>query len=342
MELNVTGLGVLIDGGAALSPHQVALVHRLLEEGARVTIAADRVPTALRDLSERGLISWCSPASSGSELVAGEFDVVLRGQRHDPAPESVQPAREQHADQFGTVVLLGGGPGDPGLLTVAGLAALRQADVVVYDRLAPLSCLDEAPADAILIDVGKIPRGEFTDQERINRVLIEHAQLGRTVVRFKGGDSFVFGRGGEEAQACAAAGIPVRVIPGVSASIAAPELAGIPVTHRQITQGFTVLSGHVAPDDPRCGLDWAAVARAGTTVVILMGVAQLPAIARALIDGGLDRRTPAATISNAGLPSMTTVRAALEDLPVAVVEAKVGAPAVTVIGGVVGLELDLA
>jgi len=133
--------------------------------------------------------------------------------------------------------------------------------------------LDQARPDAVIIDVAKIPRGEFTPQERINELLVEHARTGATVVRLKGGDNFVFGRGGEEWQACAAAGIPVTVIPGVSSAIAGPALAGIPLTHRQLTQGFTVISGHAAPGDPASTLDWAALAHANTTLVIMMGVA---------------------------------------------------------------------
>ncbi len=151
------------------------------------------------------------------------------------------------------MVLVGGGPGDPGLLTVAGLEAVRTADVLVVDRLAPLSVLQQARSGAEIIDVAKIPRGSFTPQERINELLVEHGRAGRRVVRLKGGDNFVFGRGGEEWQACAAAGIPVRVVPGVSSAIAGPALAGIPLTHRQLTQGFTVVSGHLPAGRP--GLD---------------------------------------------------------------------------------------
>ena len=138
---------------------------------------------------------------------------------------------ESAVNPTGRVILVGGGPGDPDLLTVAGLKALRRADVVLYDHLAPLACLDEVPPGTVLIDVGKLPRGPQTSQEDINALLIEHAQRGSTVVRSKGGDSFVFGRGSEEWQACAAAGIPVEVIPGVSSAIAGPALAGIPLGH---------------------------------------------------------------------------------------------------------------
>ena len=161
----------------------------------------------------------------------------------------------------GTVVLVGGGPGDPDLITVAGLRAVRQADVVLYDRLAPLAVLDEMRPDAERIAVGKIPRGACTPQERINEILIERARAGRTVVRLKGGDNYVFGRGGEEAQACALAGVPVDVIPGVTSAVAVPALAGVPVTHRSLSQGFTVVSGHVPPGDPRSTVAWEAAGR---------------------------------------------------------------------------------
>lgn len=239
----------------------------------------------------------------------------------------------------GEVVLVGGGPGDPGLITVAGLRAIEQADVVVYDRLAPLECLSAAPRHAELINVGKIPRGEFTPQEQINSILVEHARAGRRVVRLKGGDNFVFGRGGEEWQACADAGVPVRVIPGVTSSIAAPELAGVPVTHRSLVQGFTVVSGHVPPGDDRSTVNWQALAKANTTIVILMGIHYLPEIVAELILGGLTPETPAAVIENGGLDGMRSLRTTLSGLPDAVSDANIVPPAVTVIGEVAGLDL---
>ncbi len=196
--------------------------------------------------------------------------------------------------------------------------------------------LREARPGAQTIDVAKIPRGAATSQDRINALLIEHARAGRTVVRLKGGDSFVFGRGGEEWQACAAAGLKVTVIPGVSSATAAPALAGVPLTHRQLTQGFTVVSGHVPPGDPASSIDWAALARAGTTLVILMGVATLPAITDALMTHGLPRDTPAITVADAGLPSMRSVRGTLADIAERTTAAGLRAPAVTVIGAVAG------
>ena len=164
---------------------------------------------------------------------------------------------------MGVVTLVGGGPGDPGLVTVAGRDAIAAADVILTDRLVPQAALAWARPDAEIIDVAKVPGGRSTDQDEINRLLIEHAKAGNDVVRFKGGDSFVFGRGGEELLACADAGIEARVIPGVSSAIAVPAIAGIPVTHRGLTQAFTVVSGHVPPGHPDSTVDWAALARAG-------------------------------------------------------------------------------
>lgn len=244
-----------------------------------------------------------------------------------------------------SVTLVGGGPGDPGLITVSGLHAIRQADVLVYDRLAPLECLAEARPSAELIDVGKIPRGRQTPQERINEILVAEALAGKRVVRLKGGDSFVFGRGGEEWQACTAAGVPVHVVPGVTSAVAIPELAGIPVTHRSLTQGFTVVSGHVPPGDPRGTVDWAALARSRTTLVILMGVTYLPQIVAALRDAGLDAGTPAAVVASdvgpagAGRPAAHVVRGELEDVAALAVREGIEPPAVVVIGAVVALHL---
>ena len=241
----------------------------------------------------------------------------------------------------GSVTLVGGGPGDPGLMTLAGLAALRAAEVVLYDHLAPLELLSQTKPDAELVDVGKLPRGAFTPQQEINRLLVEHARAGRKVVRFKGGDSFVFGRGGEELQACAAAGIPVRVIPGVSSAIAAPELVGIPVTHRGLSQGFTVVSAHVGPESPESTVNWQALASSGTTLVVLMGVRPLPEVCATLLGHGLAPTTPAAVIENAGHPDARLIRSTLADLPGAAADAAVVSPAVTVIGAVAGLDLPL-
>ena len=240
----------------------------------------------------------------------------------------------------GTVTLAGGGPGDPGLLTVAGFEAVRQADVILYDRLAPTAIMDENP-QAERIPVGKVPRGPYVPQERTNELLIEHAKAGRKVVRLKGGDSFVFGRGGEEWQACAAAGVPVRIIPGVTSCVAGPELMGVPLTHRHMVQGFTVVSGHVAPGDTRSELDWAQIAKTGTTLVILMGVAHIGDIATRLMDGGLAGDTPVAIIADASLPTQRSLTTTLEKAAEDMAEAEINPPAITVVGDVAGLDLRL-
>lgn len=244
-----------------------------------------------------------------------------------------------HRPVPGSVVLVGGGPGDPDLLTLGGLRAIEQADVILYDRLAPLESLEHARADAVKIGVGKWPNGPSTPQGRINDLLIEHARAGRKVVRLKGGDAFVFGRGGEEWQACAAAGVPVEVIPGVTSAVAAPAAVGIPVTHRTLSQGFTVVSGHVPPGDPRSDLDWGSLAHTRTTLVILMGVAHLAEIVTALTAAGLPGDTPAATVADAFGPDQRRVSATVATIAAAVAEQGVAAPAITVIGDVAGLDL---
>lgn len=236
----------------------------------------------------------------------------------------------------GTVTLVGGGPGDPDLLTVGGLRALQEADVVICDRLAPLESLAACRDDCEIIHVGKVPRGEFTPQEQINDLLVTHARAGRRVVRFKGGDNFVFGRGGEEWEACAAAGIPVHVIPGVSSAIAVPGVAGIPVTHRGLVQGFTVVSGHVAPTDPRSTVAWDHLGRSGLTLVILMGVHNLGPISEALLAAGRPGHQPAAIIANGTVDGQSVWRTTLGEVAAVAEHNDVRPPAITVVGDVAG------
>ena len=212
---------------------------------------------------------------------------------------------------------------------------------VLYDHLASVAALDECRPGATLIEVGKLPGSRTTSQQRINDLLIEHAQAGRHVVRFKGGDPFVFGRGGEEIQACAEAGFEVSVIPGVSSGIAGPELAGIPVTHRGVVQAFTVVAGRVPPGHAASSTDWAALARAGHTLVILMGVTHLDAICTELITHGLTADTPAAIIAEAATPTMRVLRGTVTTLPGQVADAALTPPAVSVIGDVAALDLPL-
>ncbi|KQX74576.1 MULTISPECIES: uroporphyrinogen-III C-methyltransferase [Aeromicrobium] len=323
MDLNVTGLSAAVVGGDIRAAAHVAA---LLEGGAVVTVIAPDVTATIDDLAARGLVTWTPRDPGPGELDA--FDLVLRG--HPRAAET------DRILDTGSVTLVGGGPGDPGLVTVAGRAAIERADVIVTDRLAPLAALGWARADVEVVDVAKIPGGRSTSQDDINQLLVEHAKAGRHVVRFKGGDNFVFGRGGEELLACHEAGIATHVVPGVSSAIAAPALAGIPVTHRGLTQGFTVVSGHVPPGHPDSTLDYAALARAGTSIVVLMGVRTLEAICAALVDGGLDPATPAAVVADGSLPSQHVVRATVATIAGAA--ADVRPPAVAVIGDVADVE----
>jgi uroporphyrin-III C-methyltransferase/precorrin-2 dehydrogenase/sirohydrochlorin ferrochelatase len=237
----------------------------------------------------------------------------------------------------GSVVLVGGGPGDPGLITVEGLRALSQADVVVADHLAPLSLLASLSTDVEVVDASKLPRGRSMAQEQINALLVERARAGKRVVRLKGGDPFVFGRGMEEVQECLVAGIPVEVVPGVTSAIGVPALAGIPVTHRGLTHEFVVVSGHVPPGHPDSLVDWAALGRLRGTLVVLMGVDTAPAIAAALIEHGRAPETPVAIISDGSLPTQRVVRTTLAGLPKTVAGENIRPPAVWVVGDVVGL-----
>lgn len=312
----------------APGPRSDELIHSLLEQGATVTVESTRPDPRLLDLASRGLVQI------QESCVRDEFDIVVRD-RPDRCETVTAPAGRT-ATGVGQVILVGGGPGNLGLLTLAGLEAVRGADVLVCDRLAPLSVLDQARPGAEIIHVGKIPRGQFTPQDAIDALLVDRARRGATVVRLKGGDAYVFGRGGEEWNACIDNGIPVSVVPGVSSALAVPALAGIPLTHRTLAQGFVVVTGHVGPHDPRSEVDWHALATLGLTIVILMGVAALDEIVRALIEAGMSPDTPAACIADGGMASMRTVRTGLDDLPEQARRAGISAPAITVIGAVVG------
>ncbi|MCH0540533.1 uroporphyrinogen-III C-methyltransferase [Streptomyces sp. MUM 203J] len=244
-------------------------------------------------------------------------------------------AAPAHRSRTPFVALVGGGPGDPDLITVRGRRLLAEADVVIADRLGPRDLLDELPPHVEVIDAAKIPYGRFMAQEAINNALIEHAEQGRSVVRLKGGDPFVFGRGMEEAQALAAAGIPCTVVPGISSSISVPGAVGIPVTHRGVAHEFTVVSGHVAPDDPRSLVDWASLAKLRGTLVILMGVDKIGKIAEALIAHGKAPDTPLALVQEGTTSAQRRVDATLATVAETVRAEDVRPPAVIVIGDVV-------
>lgn len=248
------------------------------------------------------------------------------------------PSRRHRRSGGGSVTLVGGGPGDPDLITVGGRRLLADADVVVVDRLAPRSLLDTLPPAVEIVDSGKSAHRHNLTQDEINAVLVDRARAGKRVVRLKGGDPFVFGRGGEEWLACVEAGVPVTVVPGVSSALAAPALAGIPLTHRHVAADFTVVSGHLDPGRvPDQGVDWPGLAAHGGTLVILMGMDRLDLITAELIAHGKPAQTPAAVISRASLPDQRAVRAPLGEIADRAERAGAGAPAVVVVGAVVGL-----
>jgi len=269
-----------------------------------------------------------------AELRDRFVDTVSEGDRS--AIERQEPAAGGER-VLGRVSIVGGGPGDPGLITVTGLRRLREADVVVADRLAPLALLEQLPPGVLVVDAAKVPGGPAMRQDHINHALVEHARAGRAVVRLKGGDPFVFGRGREEVEACLTAGVPVEVVPGVTSAISVPAAAGIPVTHRGVSQGFCVLAGHVRPGDSRSSVDWVALARSGMTLVLLMSIDHLAEIADTLIAAGLGGGTPGAVVSDGWSRQQRVVTAPLRDLAGAVRAASVTNPAVVVIGDVAGL-----
>jgi len=236
----------------------------------------------------------------------------------------------------GGVALVGGGPGDAELITVRGRRLLAHADVVVADRLAPQELLAELSPDVEVIDAAKIPYGRAMAQDAINDVLIDRAKAGKFVVRLKGGDPFVFARGYEEVIACADAGIPVTVVPGVTSAIAVPALAGVPVTHRAITHEFVVVSGHLAPEHPESLVNWDALAAMHGTIVLLMAVERIELFAKVLLEGGRPADTPVLVVQHGTTSSQRTLRSTLSEAPERIRSEGIRPPAIIVIGAVAG------
>ncbi|MFF3567105.1 uroporphyrinogen-III C-methyltransferase [Nocardia jiangxiensis] len=236
------------------------------------------------------------------------------------------------------VALVGGGPGDPDLITVRGRRLLARANLVLADRLAPPELLAELAPDVEVIDAAKIPYGRAMAQEAINSALVEGARAGKFVVRLKGGDPYVFGRGYEELEACVAAGVPVTVVPGVTSAISVPALAGIPVTHRGVTHEFVVVSGHIAPDHPDSLVDWPALARLRGTLVLLMAVERIEKFAAALLDGGRPADTPVTVVQEGSLRTERVLRADLATVAERVRAEGIRPPAIIVIGPTAGFD----
>ena len=237
----------------------------------------------------------------------------------------------------GKVYLVGAGPGDPGLITLKGVRCLQSADVVVYDRLSNPALLEHAPESAERVSMGKEPDTPAELQEAINQTLVGAAKAGKTVVRLKGGDSFVFGRGGEELEALVQAGVPFEVVPGITSALAVPAYAGIPVTHRGLAASFTVVTGSEDPSKPESSLDWAAIARTPGTLVVLMGWRALPNIIDALTANGRSAETPVAVTQWGTVPGQRTVTGTLADIIGRGEAEGLGSPVVTVIGEVARL-----
>src|SRR6266536_1888842 len=275
------------------------------------------------------------PCRTGAGTAAGPPGRPGAGRPHGPGgPRGGAPVSVRQDRTSGTVYLVGAGPGDPGLLTLRGAEVLGRADVVVYDRLAPPELLRLAPPGAELVDAGKTPGGQGPDQEAINRLLVGRAAAGRTVVRLKGGDPFVFGRGGEEALACVRAGVPFEVVPGVSAALAAPAYAGVPLTQRDLAAGFAVVTASLA-GGKAAELDRAA--GAADTLVVLMAAERLEAVCRALVRAGRPPDEPAVVVQWAATARQRSVRATLDDLPALAAATGIGPPATLVVGRVAAL-----
>jgi uroporphyrin-III C-methyltransferase / precorrin-2 dehydrogenase / sirohydrochlorin ferrochelatase len=262
-------------------------------------------------------------------------DAVLTGL------QSGQLSARHERGRRGEVVIIGGGPGDPGLITVRGRQLLAEADVVLTDRLAPRSLLDELREDVQIIDASKIPYGRAMAQEHINAALVEHAQAGRFVARLKGGDPFVFGRGAEEVLACLRAGVPVTVVPGVTSAVAVPASAWVPVTHRGVAQEFHVVSVHVPPGDERSTVNWELLGGSSGTLVLLMAVERIGAVTAELLRYGRNPDTPVSVIADGTLPTQRTISSTLEQVEDVVAKEGIRPPAIVVVGDVVNVATEI-
>jgi uroporphyrin-III C-methyltransferase/precorrin-2 dehydrogenase/sirohydrochlorin ferrochelatase len=274
-------------------------------------------------------------AALGSETLA-----LLRDGRKEQAAARLRNVLS--GAPRGLVSLVGAGPGDPGLITVAGKDRLGRADVILHDRLAHPALLDLAPADCERVYIGKSYGRHTLDQEELSNLLTFLAGQGKRVVRLKGGDPFVFGRGGEEASALARAGVPFEIVPGITSAVAVPAYAGVPVTDRRFGSSVAVVTGHRHPHDAECPVDWAGLATAVDTIVVLMGIRQLSAIVDALVAAGRPANTPAAAIEWGTYEGQRVIVCDLEDLPERARSERFGAPAVIVVGDVVSLHASLS
>lgn len=311
---------------------------------ARVLAAAeDRRIFCVRSDDARQASAWTMASGRYGEItvgVLGNREPRQSAALRDDIVEALRDGRLVTTgahDRTPGVVLVGGGPGDPALVTVAARQALASADVVVADRLAPRALLDELDPGVELIDVAKLPRGRAAQQDQINRLLVERARAGKRVVRFKGGDNFVFGRGFEEVLACREAGVPVSVVPGLPSPVAVAGVAGIPLTHRGVAHDFAVVSGHLPPGHPGSLVRWEALAGLDGTLVLMMAVDNAGAIAEELVRHGRPAATPVVVVSDGTMPDEQTVLATLGTLGEQIEAHGVQPPAIIVIGDVVAI-----
>lgn len=337
MSLVLTGVPVLVVDG----PEAGVAADLLREQGAvpvgwgdaATRIGLVRIPAGTDTAAAVEALAW---AHRNGIPVDDRRPRDARDPRSGTDPDAAAPAA-------GTVTLVGGGPGDPDLITVAGARALATADVILADHLGPVGLAEDAAArGAELIDVAKIPYSRQVGQERINELMVDRARAGKRVVRLKGGDPFIFGRGFEEIEACTAAGVPVRVIPGVTSMTSAPAVAGISLTHRGLNHDLTLVSGHVPPDSPKSLVDWAATARMTGTLVLIMAVRNAGAIAASLIAHGKDATTPAVVVESASTAAQRVTTATLATLGETIDREGIGAPAVIVVGDAAGRIAALA
>ena len=314
---------------------------------AAVAAAAERQQTwCVRADDAQASAAW-TPASGRADDV--QVGVLSGDPRHSAAIRDAiisglrsgqLSARHGRGRRTG-VAIIGGGPGDPGLITVRGRQLLAEADVVLTDRLAPRSILDELPADVEIIDASKIPYGRAMAQEHINATLIDRARAGRFVARLKGGDPFVFGRGAEEVLACLQAGVPVTVVPGITSAVGVPTSAWLPVTHRGVAQEFHVVSVHVPPGDDRSTVDWARLGASSGTLVLMMAVERIGAVAAELLGHGRNPDTPVSVIADGTMPTQRTINSTLEQVEGAIRREGIRPPAIIVVGDVVGIAAEM-
>jgi len=321
-------------GPAESGPAESGAVPADPAESGAANSGANQSSTANSGATERGMIQ-VGVLSGDPRHSAAIRDAILAGLRTGEL--SARHGRGRRAG----VAIIGGGPGDPGLITVRGRQLLAEADVVLTDRLAPRSLLDELPGDVEIIDVSKIPYGRAMAQEQINATLIDRARAGRFVARLKGGDPFVFGRGAEEVLACLRAGVPVTVVPGVTSAVGVPTSAWLPVTHRGVAQEFHVVSVHVPPGDDRSTVDWSLLGGSSGTLVLLMAVQRIGAVAAELLRHGRNPDTPVSVIADGTMPTQRTISSTLEQVEGLVTREGIRPPAIVVVGDVVNVAAEI-